>query len=1799
MTGFDSREHRRKLTELLRARRWDDALPLLEEWTRRFPRHLPGWLGRAQCLERMGRATEAMSCARSAEQLDPGDQRVVDLIARLAASLPTAVSPPRTMAPADRSGGSASAPSAAPEATELETGQSPSRTEGTVVPATALDGGRFATVVGGGVDQDAAQGPPSRADQPPHTEASAPASGGDPAPVARTLGNDSRRADAPAPSRTVAEERQPPSPPREDQWSDGTLIEGRYEVRGSVRGGMGTVTFVFDRELGVEVAVKTPSPAMLASAHGHARFLREAEAWIALGLHPNICTAFYVREIDGLPRLFIEHVGGGTLTDWLQRNPKAPLDARLDLAIQIAAGMDHAHTFAWEDEDGRRQRGVVHRDLKPSNVLLGRDGVARVTDFGLVGRETEAPEPPPEGEADEGPSSTIPHPAATGGDSVWRTVTVGGTAMGTPPYMAPEQWTGAHAAGPAADIYAFGCVLYEIFCGRRPFALDPAMSNAAPAAQRLLWERLHRDQPAPHPRDLSPELDLALAELLHACLRKEPERRPPSFAQLGVRLRDLHRRLLGRPSARPEPTVGELLADSLSNRGVSYMFLGRRRHAERAWRSAVETDPGHVGARFNLALYEWLHLGGSDDELVRTLEELRSAGETGWRDHLLAGRALLRLGRFHDAVGRLRLAADHPEHAPEVARDFAAALVALAADSGEDGLWQRATDLLRHEGGTLRSDPRMLVCYAFASLRSGNAAAAERLYQEARRFAPELPDKLESAAEELLPTVLMAGRLSPSCTRVGFLSVTPDGRIGLAGGESRILTIWDLRRSEPVRLLEHQEGARVRSAALTPDGQHCLSAAEGDAVAVWNIANGATTGRLQLHSGLLAALALSHDGRLAAGVGSAGTLFTWDAASGRRLVALKTHPGNATALALDRDGRRAVVGGADGRVVVVDLDAGSESTSFAAHDGAVTAVAIDSRTARLVTAGENGDLRTWAADGGEPLRTLHGHRGAVRGLALDADGARCLSAGADRTLRVWDLDSGEPLLAVSRDEPITAVAASADWAQVLLAVGDEVHRPRLHGVRADPPTWALAVPVTSSEAAERGQRFQSRIDTVRNLMSSERFDKALAAVESARSVAGYTRAREAVDLSARIASLFPREGLRDGWQERVLDAHEGEVVSAAIAGYGQRALSGGRDRRIVVWSWPEGGREAVLATPSVPLALCFLAGNRQIASADLDGVVRLWDLEEGDLLQQLGGHEARVNALALDPLGRTAVSASDDGTARVWDPSTGGCRHVLRGHLGRVLSAAVGPDGRLALTGGDDGSLLLWDVVSGRSIGELKGHAQAVLDLDWSSDGRFALSVGDEGSVRLWEIERKRSLRVLDEGLDGPRRAALTPDGRFALIGVKSGRLALWELRSRSCQRTFEGHTDAVTSVAIDRAGRRALSASTDGSARIWYLDWRPQVRPFAEWDDAARPHLEVFLAQQVPQVGSGRLRPEWNEHDVERLLRDLGNRGFGWLRPDGVRRRLTEMGAAWGIQERPAVSTRVEPTSRIAATPHARLQRRVWIRRAAIAAAIALPLVLLASHLLGRRDLRLDSAQTQARRARNMAVLLVPVQMAKPGPCDPGRLDIYIRDFTDIAGRPGDIGRAVYCLQELADPRAVPPVLDMVRPPPADDQPDLGIGSDPRAIRRAVTAAMTGGLPIPELVASTLARLGDPAVPALEKALSDRNGEVRSAAAAALALGASAASDDALRRAAESPAPEVRLAVAEALPIAVVAGPITVDEGFGLAERFAGDPDPHVRAAAARGLRFFAGARARLLLEKLAGDDDQGVRAAAARSMN
>jgi hypothetical protein len=272
-----------------------------------------------------------------------------------------------------------------------------------------------------------------------------------------------------------------------------------YEVLGMLgRGGMGVVYKARHLALDRVVALKLVRAGDDASAQERLRFRREVEAAARLQ-HPHIVQVFEVGEHEGFPYCALEFIDGGSLAEKLRGGPLPPAEAA-GLVRALAEAVHLAHS-----------RNVVHRDLKPANVLLTQTGTPKVADFGLARRLDD----------DSG-------------------VTQAGAVVGTPSYMAPEQAAGrGHEAGPAADVWALGAILYECLTGRPPF-------RGATVLETL--EQVRAQEP-PAPRSHNPLVPLDLETVCLRCLRKESESRYASAAEVAG---ELGRFLRGEPvRARP------------------------------------------------------------------------------------------------------------------------------------------------------------------------------------------------------------------------------------------------------------------------------------------------------------------------------------------------------------------------------------------------------------------------------------------------------------------------------------------------------------------------------------------------------------------------------------------------------------------------------------------------------------------------------------------------------------------------------------------------------------------------------------------------------------------------------------------------------------------------------------------------------------------------------------------------------------------------------------------------------------------------------------------------------------------------------------------------------------------------------------------------------------------------------------------------------------------------------------------------------------------------------------------------
>jgi Tol biopolymer transport system component len=285
---------------------------------------------------------------------------------------------------------------------------------------------------------------------------------------------------------------------------------GGYEVLALLgAGGMGEVYRARDARLGRDVAIKIVSPAIAADAAGLMRFEREARVLASLN-HSNIAAIYGVEDGAGAPALILELVDGETLAERIARGP-IPVAEALTYARQIADALDTAH-----------ESGIVHRDLKPGNIKITDDGRVKVLDFGLAKAIAAATSPDPAVDLAHSPTITVHG-------------TKGGVILGTAAYMSPEQARGK-AIDKRTDIWAFGCVLYEMLTGQRTFGGETTSDVIAAIIER-----------GPDMSKLPASVPPHVRRVIARCLEKDPKRRARDIADVAAQLADGESTVVDRP----------------------------------------------------------------------------------------------------------------------------------------------------------------------------------------------------------------------------------------------------------------------------------------------------------------------------------------------------------------------------------------------------------------------------------------------------------------------------------------------------------------------------------------------------------------------------------------------------------------------------------------------------------------------------------------------------------------------------------------------------------------------------------------------------------------------------------------------------------------------------------------------------------------------------------------------------------------------------------------------------------------------------------------------------------------------------------------------------------------------------------------------------------------------------------------------------------------------------------------------------------------------------------------------------
>lgn len=804
-------------------------------------------------------------------------------------------------------------------------------------------------------------------------------------------------------------------------WYVGQVVDGIYQVEELLgEGGFGTVHKVERLGWPMKLAVKSPREDRISDAWAKERFVQEANTWVGLGFHPNIVTCYFVRIIAGLPRIFMEYLEAGTLRKWLVQQKNIDAKKMLDVAIQLARAMERV-----------QYRGLVHRDLKPENCLMTPEGVLKVTDFGLakVGLE--------EGLRDE-KAASVHESQKTKTDSV-----SGRYRLGTPVYMAPEQWQQAGKATSAADVWAFGVILFELLYGKKPFqhmAEEPPIAFYFRMKENRWQYELKADTPA------------ELRSIVSSCLLADAGQREPKFSVLRERLEVFYASWYEEPYPRAPIKQTPPLADTLSNQGVSIADLGRIEDALKLFSAALKQDPTHPGATYNQGIILMQKGGLGPDELSSMLEGCKRARPWEWAPEYLrrlvdlqdkdketavrelkeslliwddpvvkralafaeAGRqadtlelfvslptgaeaAMAEEMQFNSLLARARLEAD----AGQTGRAYATLMTAREVKGYERAPLALSLQARLGRGGTRKALKSGWLnrawegsegCLCAAISPDGRQALSGHVDGVARLWELETGRKLRDMKSR-------GGSVKSVC----FL---PDMTAALSGGRNGAVRVWDLLSGECVKSLEGHAGA-VSALCGLPDGRHVLSAGEDGTLALWAMEDGGLIHTVRAHQTAVRSVRLAKDGVRAVSLGADGLLKQWDILKGRGLGD-PIDVGAAHALALPPDDRFALVTG-DGWIAQWDLQTRSRTRQahMKVQGKSFRAVDLSSDGKFLMTGGDDRVARLWdmSIKGTllQPVWAFEGHKEAISFVTFSPESRWALSAGHDG-LRLWDLD---------------------------------------------------------------------------------------------------------------------------------------------------------------------------------------------------------------------------------------------------------------------------------------------------------------------------------------------------------------------------------------------------------------------------------------------------------------------------------------------------------------------------------------------------------------------------------------------------------------------------------------------------------------------------------------------------------------------------------------------------------------------------------------------------------------------------
>ena len=491
-----------------------------------------------------------------------------------------------------------------------------------------------------------------------------------------------------------------------------------------------------------------------------------------------------------------------------------------------------------------------------------------------------------------------------------RTTQLGDT-MGTPAYMAPEQWNDPRYKSAEApegvwyesDIYSFGVCMWEMFCGRRPYEVSIGVTDGAP-----------------DPRALKRDIPDGLRTLLLRSVEFERSKRQQDFSELRDELNAVYRELYGTDASHYRLELHNTTADELNNQGYSYYELGRDKEARKCFEVAVKANNTHPEAVFNLALLQWRSGEVDDMEVLRRVRNCSS----------------------NPAVSKEKieelLAYSHAERydlssAKEELKDYAGRFEELFGRSeiGSMGLIRtfdvHSSDII---SVSLSADGKYAV--------SGSLDHTPKLWKVSTGHCLRIFEGHDGC--------------------VSSVDLSADGKYAISGSYDKTLKLWDVSTGQCLYTFKGHSG-EVSSVSLSADGNYAISASRDNTLKLWEVSTGHCLRTFEGHNGWVSSVDLSADGKYAISGGKDNTLKLWDVSTGQCLRTFEGYSSEVSSVILSTDGRYAVSGSFDDTLKLWVVSTGQCLRTFEGHSRDVNSVSLSAEGRYALSGSWDKTLKLW------------------------------------------------------------------------------------------------------------------------------------------------------------------------------------------------------------------------------------------------------------------------------------------------------------------------------------------------------------------------------------------------------------------------------------------------------------------------------------------------------------------------------------------------------------------------------------------------------------------------------------------------------------------------------------------------------------------------------------------------------------------------------------------------------------------------------------------------------------------------